>query len=238
VFLKIPHLLLKENRNMATTIAVVEDNPEFMRRFVGIVEADSDFTLAGVAATGSAAIELIGRSAADLYLVDLGLPDMSGIDVIRLVADTYPDSEVMVISVFGDEQHVIESIEAGATGYLLKDSSAQQIAASIRTLLDGGSVVSPVIARKVLQRFQPPKQPASAPPAPPAAARAAASLSERELQILRDLAKGSSYQEIGATHYISPHTVARHVKSIYRKLTVHSRGEAVHEASRRGLIAL
>lgn len=224
---------------MATTIAVVEDNPEFMRRFVGIIEADSDFALAGVAATGNAAIELINRGRADLYLVDLGLPDMSGIEVIRLAVETYPDSEVMVISVFGDEQHVIESIEAGATGYLLKDSSAQQIAASIRTLLGGGSVVSPVIARKVLQRFQSPKQPVSAPPAPPAAAPAdAGALSERELQILRDLAKGSSYQEIGEARFISPHTVARHVKSIYRKLTVHSRGEAVHEASRRGLITL
>lgn len=224
---------------MATTIAVVEDNPEFMRHFVGIIEADSDFALAGVAATGNAAIELINRGRADLYLVDLGLPDMSGIEVIRLAVETYPDSEVMVISVFGDEQHVIESIEAGATGYLLKDSSAQQIAASIRTLLGGGSVVSPVIARKVLQRFQAPKQPASAPPAPVAAVPdEAGTLSERELQILGDLAKGSSYKEIGAARFISPHTVARHVKSIYRKLTVHSRGEAVHEASRRGLITL
>jgi DNA-binding NarL/FixJ family response regulator len=219
---------------MATTIAVVEDNPEFMRRFVGIIEADSDFTLAGVAATGNAAIELINHGRADLYLVDLGLPDMSGIEVIRRAAETYPDSEVMVISVFGDEQHVIESIEAGATGYLLKDSSPQQIAASIRTLLGGGSVVSPVIARKVLQRFQAPKQPAPAAAVP----AEAGPLSERELQILGDLAKGASYQEIGAARFISPHTVARHVKSIYRKLTVHSRGEAVHEASRRGLIAL
>jgi len=141
--MKIRHGLSKENRNMATTIAVVEDNPEFMRHFVGIIEADSDFALAGVAATGNAAIELINRGRADLYLVDLGLPDMSGIEVIRLAVETYPDSEVMVISVFGDEQHVIESIEAGATGYLLKDSSAQQIAASIRTLLGGDCAQGP-----------------------------------------------------------------------------------------------
>lgn len=211
-----------------------------MRRFVGIIEANSDFTLAGVAVAGGDAIRLIDRGRADLYLVDLGLPDMSGIDVIRHAVDRYPDSEVMVITVFGDEHHVIESIEAGATGYLLKDSSAQEIAESIRTLRAGGSAVSPAIARKVLRRFQAVTQaPAAPPPARPAAAqRDAGLLSERETQILRDLAKGLNFHEIGEARFISTHTVARHVKNIYRKLTVHSRGEAVHEAAKRGLIAL
>jgi DNA-binding NarL/FixJ family response regulator len=224
---------------MTITVAIIEDNPEFMSRFVAIIEADSDFTLAGVAASGSEGIALIDKGRADLYLVDLGLPDISGIDVIQHAVDTHPDSEVMVITVFGDEQHVIASIEAGATGYLLKDSSAQEIAESIRTLREGGSAVSPVIARKVLQRFQTPRPAAPAALAPSASTEdEAGTLSEREVQILKDLAKGLSFREIGEARFISAHTVARHVKNIYRKLTVHSRGEAVHEASKRGLIQL
>lgn len=223
---------------MTTTVAIVEDNPEFLQHFASLIEAESDCSVCGLAATGSDAIRMIDAGRADLYLVDLGLPDMSGIDVIRHALRKYPDSEVMVISVFGDEQHIIESIEAGATGYVLKDCSPREIAQSIRTLREGGSALSPAVARKVLQRFRETSRQAPLPAAPASAeAGTHAAMTEREVQILTDLSRGMSYKEIGELRSISAQTVAHHVKNIYRKLAVHSRGEAVYEASKRGLVA-
>jgi DNA-binding NarL/FixJ family response regulator len=220
---------------MATTVAVIEDNPEFMNRFATIIDSLPEFSLAGAASKGADGIAMIDRSRADIYLVDLGLPDMDGIEVIRHAVGVHANCEVMVITVFGDDTHVIASIEAGATGYLLKDSSPQEIAESICTLRDGGSAVSPMIARKILQRLQ-----SENPPVGPDVRAADANdtvLTAREVQVLRELAKGLSFKEIGDSQHISAHTVARHVKKIYRKLTVHSRGEAVYEATKRGLIA-
>lgn len=227
---------------MTTSVAIIEDHPEFVTRFCEIIRADADFALAGFAVNGAEGMSLIDGGRADVYLVDLGLPDMSGIDVIRHALKTHPDCDVMVITVFGDDAHVLASIEAGATGYILKDSSPADIGDCIRELRDGGSPISPVIARKILQRFQQEK-PAAAiggKTALPqrAGADAASALTEREIQILRGLAKGLSFKEIGELHFISAHTVSCHVKKIYSKLAVHSRGEAVYEATKMGLIRL
>lgn len=226
---------------MTTSVAIIEDHPEFIARFCDIIRADADFALAGSAVNGAEGISLIDSGRADVYLVDLGLPDMSGIDVIRHALKTHPDCDVMVITVFGDDAHVIASIEAGATGYILKDSSPADIGDCIRELRDGGSPISPIIARKILQKFQHKKSAAAngaAPSSHRASADALATLTEREIQILRGLAKGLSFKEIGELHFISAHTVSCHVKKIYSKLAVHSRGEAVYEATKMGLIRL
>ncbi|HJV53046.1 MAG TPA: response regulator transcription factor [Noviherbaspirillum sp.] len=223
-----------------TSVAIIEDNPEFLARFCEIIHTRPGLEMAGTAATGAQGLALIDNVPADVYLVDLGLPDMSGIEVIQHAVKTHPCCDVMVITVFGDDAHVIASIEAGATGYLLKDSSPEEIADRIRELRDGGAPISPIIARKILQKFQRTGAlPApAAQPADTAAEDAEEALTEREVQVLRTLAKGLSYREIGELHFISANTVAGHVKSIYRKLAVHSRGEAVYEATRLGLIRL
>jgi DNA-binding NarL/FixJ family response regulator len=144
----------------------------------------------------------------------------------------------MVITVFGDERHVIESIEAGASGYLLKDAMPEDFVEQIRVLHAGGSPISPTIARQLLTRFK-------APPPEPAAARAGApadgmdggraSLSEREHTVLGMVMKGYTCDEISALLAVSPHTVLTYVKRVYRKLQVNSRTEAVYEARRMGL---
>jgi DNA-binding NarL/FixJ family response regulator len=220
---------------MATTVAVIEDNPEFLNRFVTMIESCSDFSFAGAATNGADGKSLIDRRSADVYLIDLGLPDFSGINLIRHAATVQPDCEVLVITVFGDDTHVIASIEAGATGYLLKDSSATEIADCIRMLCDGGARVSPIIARRILQRFRVARLSADA-PACMAPEETDIALTGRESEVLRALGKGLSYKEIGDIAQLSTHTVAHHVKNVYRKLTVHSRGEAVYEASKRGLL--
>ncbi len=136
----------------------------------------------------------------------------------------------MVITVFGDERHVVRALEAGATGYILKDAMTDSICTSIMQLVDGGSPISAPIARHLLSRFH---------DATRIAAREGVDLPQltgREKDVLSQLARGFSFSEISGILSISPHTVASHIKHIYRKLAVHSRSEAVYEALQLGLI--
>jgi DNA-binding NarL/FixJ family response regulator len=225
-----------------TTIGVliVEDEPEFLSRFSEAVLGDPRLRLLGAVSTGKAGLALMDAQPPDVLLVDLGLPDMSGIDLIRHAARHHGNCDTLVVTMFADDAHVIDSIEAGATGYLLKDASAVRIAAAIHEVRDGGSPISPSIARRVLARFR-----VGTPPAPAAVASGAAAvatpaepspLSERETELLRLVAKGLSFDAVADVLSISPNTVVTHVKNIYRKLAVHSRGEAVHEARQMGLL--
>lgn len=217
---------------MRTTVLIVEDEPEFMRRFSSAVLADPGLDLVATVSTGRAAMAILDAQQPDVMLADLGLPDMNGVEVIRHAAARHPECDVLVVTMFGDDQHVLESIEAGATGYLLKDAVAQSIAASIHELRAGGSPISPGIARRVLGRFRL----AATPAASAETAPEASPLTERETELLRLTAKGLSFDTIGQLMGISPHTVVAHVKKIYRKLAVHSRGEAVYEAGQLGLL--
>lgn len=223
------------------SIIIVEDEPEFRRRFAQIIDSEPTMRLAGVAANKREAQVLIDREDFDVMLIDLGLPDGTGIDLIRNVSQRKPDVDIMVVTVFGDEQHVVSSIEAGATGYILKDSTPADVISCIRLLRAGGSPVSPVVARSVLRairsRMGGTTTSSSSTTAPTRSANAENNpLSARETEILQLLAKGMSFNEIGEILGISPHTVTAHIKKIYRKLAVHSRGEAVYEASQMGLL--
>jgi DNA-binding NarL/FixJ family response regulator len=137
-----------------TTVLIVEDEPEFRLRFKQIVESEPTLELVGVAASKREAQELIDQTRFDVMLIDLGLPDGNGTDLIRQVSTKRPDVDIMVVTVFGDEQHVVSAIEAGATGYILKDSTAADVVSCIRLLRAGGSPVSPVVARSVLRAIR------------------------------------------------------------------------------------
>lgn len=226
----------------ATRVLIVEDEPEFLRRFSDAVVADPELQLFGAVASGAAAIALLDAQPPDVMLVDLGLPDIDGVEVIRHAARRCPECDVLVVTMFGDDEHVVASIEAGATGYLLKDASSERIAAAIHELRGGGAPISPSIARRVLARFRVAGGgKSSLPQASSASPRgsnppAESPLTARETEILRMVAKGLSFETVGEVIGISPHTVVTHVKKIYRKLAVHSRGEAVYEASQMGLL--
>jgi DNA-binding NarL/FixJ family response regulator len=215
---------------MKISVLIVEDEPEFLRRFSNAVLADASLTLMAAVSNGTAALALLGDRSPDVVLLDLGLPDMDGTEVIRHVARHHPRCDVLVVTMFGDDRHVIAALEAGATGYLLKDAGADRVAAAIHELHEGGSPISPGIARRVLARFR------TAPDRPASELPKASVLTPRETELLRLTAKGLSFEEIGRLLDISPHTVVAHVKKIYRKLAVHSRGEAVYEASQMGLL--
>jgi DNA-binding NarL/FixJ family response regulator len=209
-------------------VAIVEDDAEFRQRFARIVQDSEQLELVGTADTARTGYALIERKLADIYLVDLGLPDENGINLIRRIAASQPNAAVMVVTVFGDDDHVVRSIQAGATGYLLKDALPEEMVGCIRALYEGGSPVSPVIARRVLSLFRS-TAPAPGPSAPNP-------LTQRETEVLTLVAKGLSFAEIGASLEISQFTVIAHVRKIYQKLAVHSRGEAVFEARQMGLL--
>lgn len=212
------------------TVLLLEDDPVTRDRLAGIVAAAPGLTLAAALPDVRSALAwLAAHEPPQVLLADLQLPDGSGIDVIRRLRRDAPASEAMVISVFGDEGHVVAAIEAGATGYLLKDASADEIVQGIGRLIAGESPISSAIARHLLRRFQPPT-------VAPACAPVASPLTPREREVLQLIAKGLSYQHIAQALQMSPHTVTTHIKQIYRKLEVHSRGEAVFEAQQLGLL--
>jgi DNA-binding NarL/FixJ family response regulator len=219
---------------VATTVMLVEDDPAFLARFCAIVAAAPELRLLAAVGDLASARQMLAGAAPDVLLTDLGLPDGSGIELIRETAARHPQTDIMVISVFGDEEHVVASIEAGATGYVLKDSLPDEFVALVRELRAGGSPISPLIARKLLRTFRSPRPAPAA--ASPSAAAADAGLTPREAEVLGLVAKGFAFAEVARLLDMSPHTVTAHVKKVYQKLAVHSRGEAVYEATRMGLL--
>ena len=217
-------------------VLLVEDEPGFAERFADIVRSDPEFELIGIAPNCAAARAVLAVERPDILLADLGLPDGSGIDIIRETAVRYPDCDIMVVTVFGDEDHVLASIEAGAAGYVLKDSIPQEFLGLLRQLRAGGSPITPVIARKLLTRFKADAARSSEAKVAAAMDTPPGILSPRETEVLTYVAKGFSFNEIADLLGMSAHTVTTHVKRIYQKLAVHSRGEAVYEATQMGLL--
>ena len=209
-------------------VAIVEDDILFQGSFIAAIELAPDMVLHGATQTVAQAMRLLSGPSADVLVVDLGLPDGSGINVIRAAQKAWPDCAIMVSTTFADDRHVIPSIEAGATGYLLKDSSSNTMAAEIRCLHSGGSPISPRIARRILVRFRP-REAEQAP-------QLATPLSPRERQTLEFITKGFSYDEIADLMGISRNTVMTFVRRIYEKLEVSSKTEAIFEARSHGII--
>jgi DNA-binding NarL/FixJ family response regulator len=210
--------------------AIVEDDPESRKMIVSLLQADPDYAVVAEFAEGKAAIAALSQMALDIALVDIGLPDISGIEVIRSLKAACPACSVMVISTFGDEKTVTAALEAGADGYLLKGNAVAELRRDIHALRNGGSPLSPMIARKLLNRLH------GNAAAERAEAGAATRLTGREHEILDMIARGFSYAETSKICGIGAATVHSHLKSVYRKLEVHSKTEAVYEARRRRLI--
>lgn len=221
-------------------VLVIEDEPQTRERLARAVSADPALQLCGVAANCAEARRLFNEHRPAAVLIDLGLPDGSGAALIEefsaLATQARFETLFMVITVFGDEAHVVQAIQAGASSYLLKDASALKVARAIHEMLAGGSPISPAVARHLLQRMQTPAEAPRPVPAPSAPATGV-QLSNRERDVLSLVAKGYAYLEISEALQVSVNTVGSHVKQIYRKLAVSSRGEAVYEAVQQGLIS-
>ena len=220
-------------------VLIVEDDPKMREFFVASVSRSHRLCLVAELGTVADSLAWLDDDAhdADVLLTDLGLPDGSGLDVIRHARRRLPACEALVISMFGDEDNVLASIEAGALGYIHKDSAPADIAQTILDMKGGGSPISPMIARRVLTKYRAVAR--EVPHSLPASAALHAEpglLSARERQVLEMIARGFSYTEIARLHGVSVHTVQTHIKHLYGKLAVHSKNEAVFEATRLGLL--
>jgi len=227
---------MPENDNQAMIyVALVEDDIYVQDAIIAAISSSPDMRLVSVSSTRAAGLLALEKPPADVLLVDLGLPDGSGIDVIRSANTMWPTCAVMVCTTFADEAHVLQSIEAGASGYLLKDGTAGDMMAEIRSLHGGGSPISPLIARQILTRFR------MAPTASldgKAARRSGeqVALSIREKEVLELITKGFTADEISKLMDVSKHTVQTYVRRIYSKLKVTSKAEAIYEARSQGLL--
>lgn len=210
--------------------AIVEDDPAALERIHAALDGETDIEITGIARNAAKGMELIVTGGFDVLLCDLGLPDGNGIALIREASRRHPDIDIIVITIFADQAKVLDSIKAGARGYLLKDERFGNCAESIRDIRRGGSPISPVIARQLLKELQPAQKRAVID------AKASNILTPRELEVLNLLSRGFSYAEIAGILTLSPQTIATYVKSIYRKMEVSSRSEAIFEASSMGMI--
>jgi DNA-binding NarL/FixJ family response regulator len=209
------------------TLTIVEDDTDVRLRLSQLINDHDNFELLDSAATMSEGLAALKRHKPDILLTDLGLPDGSGIEIIKAIEKMHLDCSAMVISGFQDENIVFKALEAGAKAYILKHDDSTKITDAIISMMNGGAPISPMIARLMLQKFQAPQHKKAALPE---------ALTERQIKILKLVSQGFSSKEIAEKLDISYYTVTTHIKNIYNKLQVNSRTEALYEAIKLGLI--
>jgi len=228
-------------------VLVVEDVVKILKNQIKLLENYPELEIVGSALSGEAALEEVERCKPDVILCDIGLPQMSGIDVTRQVKAKHPEIEILIFTIFDEEEKVLEAIKAGASGYLLKGAEADKVVAGIKEVHSGGSVIQPNLARSLLRHFRMPEEgpaPAEPPPAPPPKEQPTGGLqvevrkqlTARELEVLQMITKGLSNSEAAGVLGLSKATIRTHLEHIYQKLDVTNRVEAVTEGVRQGII--
>jgi DNA-binding NarL/FixJ family response regulator len=187
-----------------------------------------------VARNGNELLQKLEAQRPQVLLMDINMPEMNGIEATHRVSTEYPEIRILMHTVFDTEDKIFDSIIAGATGYLLKDSPPSALIAAIEEVLEGGAPMSPSIARKSLQLLR--SRPVAVPEPLPDAETF--DLSKRELEILEKIAEGQNYQQIADVLFVSPKTVRKHIENIYRKLQVHNKMEAVQKAKKNRLLSI
>lgn len=206
-------------------VLVVEDHPLFRKGVVALLDAVSDFSVAGVATSGEEAVARAAELRPDVVLMDLQLPRMSGIEATRAIVSTDPLVRVLVLSLFEDEDSVFLALRAGARGYVLKDADEEELTGALRAVSRGEAIFSQAVAGRVLAFFAQPRQESKAFP----------ELTDREREILALIAKGHPNPSIARTLFLSPKTVANYVSAIFAKLQVADRAQAMIRAREAGL---
>lgn len=207
-------------------VALVEDKRMTREGLGAILGAAADLDCVGLYASVEAALPGLASDPCDVLLLDIHLPGMSGVDGVRVFKDRFPDMLILMLTIYEEEEKVFDSICNGASGYLLKKTPPAQIADAVREARRGGSPLSPEVAGRILERLRGTR----------AMARRPSPLTPQEMSLVRLLADGHSYQSAGQRLGISINTVRDHVRSVYEKLHVHSKSQAVSKALRDGLI--
>lgn len=202
-------------------VAIVEDDKRAGKLLKDYIE-NEEVKVTAIYSSGKEALKAIPTlPLPDIILMDIGLPDISGIEVTRRLKEEYPKLEIVIQTVFEDTKTIMDAIKAGASGYILKASPKEEIIDALQEIKRGGSFLTGRVARKVLREFQRDKDEEIKDPS------REFGLTEREGDILKELVNGASYKEIAYKMNISVHTVNNYIRKIYEKLRVHSRGEAV-----------
>ena len=209
----------------------MDDQELFRRGLTMLLSVEPDITIVGEAGDGATAAALAAASSPDIVLMDVRMPKLSGIEAITAVRNAAPDARIVMLTVSDEEADLYEAIKGGASGYLLKDASIDEVAQAVRVVADGQSLISPSMAMKLLDEF---KQMSRTDRSQPATPR----LTERELEVLRLVAQGLNNREIAKQLFISENTVKNHVRNILEKLQLHSRMEAVVYAVREKLLEI
>ncbi len=212
---------------------LLEDEKPAREHFASAIASHPELSLVDAVANCADALVSLRQHRPDILVSDLGLPDGHGVEVIHKAKALYPEIEILVVTMFGDEEHVVEALEAGASGYLLKKQAFEELTDGILCLMRGESAISPEIARFLLRRFR--KEAVDSVDQIP---KPENPLTSRETEVLTLIAKGYTYDEIGDSFSLSTNTVRSHIRNIYRKLSVGSRSEAVFEANQQGFIKL
>jgi len=210
-------------------VAIVDDQRLFTRGLWGLVEMLPGIEVVGVAYDGEEGVALCREEEPDVVLMDISMPKMDGIAATREIKDLLPQTAVVILTGHEEDEHVFEGIKAGAQGYLLKDSEPEDLSRAIHTVYAGNTIIAPDLAQKMLNTFEAGRRPGSAHLAPPP-------LTERELEVIRALARGMSDRQIAQSLGISEKTVRNHTSNIYRKLHIFDRTQAVIYAVREGII--
>jgi DNA-binding NarL/FixJ family response regulator len=211
-------------------IAIADDHPVVRDGLAAMLETQADLEVVGQAETGSEAVMLVASREPDVLLLDLEMPGLDGVGVLRRLREAGSRTRVIVFTVFDTDDRIIAAVEAGAAGYLLKGAPRAEVFAAVRTVAAGGSLLTPVAASAVLRRVR------GEAPAP--ATTAAPTLTPRERSVLEQLARGLGNKQIAATLGISERTVKFHVSAVFAKLGAGNRTEAVTRAAQAGLITL
>ena len=202
-------------------LLIVDDHPLVRDGLRGIFAADPGIEVVGEASTGTEAIVQVSRHHADVVLMDLRMPEMGGVEAIRRLRQTAPSTRVLVLTTYDTESDVLPAIEAGATGYLLKDAPRVELLRAVHATFRGEAVLAPSVAGRLMQQVRSPANDA---------------LSQREYQVLALIAAGGTNREVAAQLFVSEATIKTHLLHIYEKLGVRDRAAAVGEAYRRGLL--
>jgi len=208
-------------------VTIFEDNRSLREGLQALIGGSSGFACAGAFPNCNNLLKNISESKPDVVLMDIEMPGISGIEAVKIIRENYPEIKILMETVFDDDDKIFNSICAGAEGYILKHTSPAEIMDAIREIYEGGSPMTPSIANRVLKMVK---------EKPPSRSAESFDLSDREKEVLSYLVKGMSYKKIGDACFISTETVNGHIKNIYRKLQVHSKGEAVAKAIRGNIV--
>ena len=216
---------------------LLADDQQLLRQGLRLLlEMEPGLQVAGEASNGREALEAYASLQPDVVLMDVRMPVLDGVAATRQLRQRWPDSKIIILTTFDDDTYVFEGLRAGALGYLLKDVSAQELAQAIRTVSSGGALIEPSIARKVLAEFSRLGPGSSASPMGKAADELVGALSEREMEVLRLAAQGLTNRQIADRLFLAEGTVKNYISSIFQKLGVQDRTQAVLAAQRYGWI--